>query len=238
MIFDGSQINIGYGAQAEVLLYKGYAYKVYKSSYPVEWIEFEKKQQKAVNVAELCNVKYYDTADPHIVKMDYIDGDTLEKRARSGDISCFYTLSDAFRLVHGKNASNINIPHFSDTAGMGLNDSDKTEVLSIISRLSDKMESCVCHLDMHFLNILLPKDSHDFIIIDWMNARLAPLVFDYARTYIIFEEFSKEGLDAYKQIVLPKLWDYGVDENDFCDAKRVCSIIRNREKRLELSINK
>ena len=68
--------------------------------------------------------------------------------------------------------------------------------------------------------------------------RLAPLVFDYARTYIIFEEFSKEGLDAYKQIVLPKLWDYGVDENDFCDAKRVCSIIRNREKRLELSINK
>ena len=170
--------------------------------------------------------------------MDYIDGDTLEKRARSGDISCFYTLSDAFRLVHGKNASNINIPHFSDTAGMGLNDNDKTEVLSIISRLSDKMESCVCHLDMHFLNILLPKDSHDFIIIDWMNARLAPLVFDYARTYIIFEEFSKEGLDAYKQIVLPKLWDYGVDENDFCDAKRVCSIIRNREKRLELSINK
>ena len=58
MIFDGSQISIGYGAQAEVLLYKGYAYKVYKSSYPVEWIEFEKKQQKAVNVAELCNVKY------------------------------------------------------------------------------------------------------------------------------------------------------------------------------------
>ena len=231
MVFDGSQINIGHGAQAEVLLYKGYAYKVYKPSYPVEWIEFEKKQQKAVNAAELSNVKYYDTDDPHIIKMDYIDGETLEKRAVSGDIRCFYTLSDAFQFVHGRNASNINIPHFSETAGMGLNDNDKTEVLSIISRISNKMESCVCHLDMHFLNIMLPKAGHDFIIIDWMNARLAPLVFDYARTYIIFEEFSQEGLDAYRQIVLPKLWDYGVDEDDFHDAKRACSIIRNREKR-------
>ena len=70
--------------------------------------------------------------------MDYIDGETLEKRALSGDISCFYTLSDAFRFVHGKNASNINIPHFSDTAGMGLNDNDRTEVLSIISRLNSQ----------------------------------------------------------------------------------------------------
>ena len=53
IIFDGSQKIIGKGAQAEVLLYHGFAYKVYKESYPAEWIAFEKKQQQAVNKAGL-----------------------------------------------------------------------------------------------------------------------------------------------------------------------------------------
>ena len=79
MTFDGSQKVIGKGAQAEVLLYHGFAYKVYKESYPAEWIAFEKKQQQAVNKAGLCSVKYYDTDNPHIIKMDLVEGDQLEK---------------------------------------------------------------------------------------------------------------------------------------------------------------
>ena len=51
MTFDGSQKIIGKGAQAEVLLYHGFAYKVYNQSYPAEWIAFEKQQQQAVNKA-------------------------------------------------------------------------------------------------------------------------------------------------------------------------------------------
>lgn len=47
MTFDGTQKIIGKGAQAEVLLYHGFAYKVYNKSYPAEWIAFEKKQQQA-----------------------------------------------------------------------------------------------------------------------------------------------------------------------------------------------
>ena len=34
MEFDGTEKTIGHGAQAEVLLYHGFAYKIYKSSYP------------------------------------------------------------------------------------------------------------------------------------------------------------------------------------------------------------
>ena len=34
MEFDGTEKSIGHGAQAEVLLYHGFAYKVYKPSYP------------------------------------------------------------------------------------------------------------------------------------------------------------------------------------------------------------
>ena len=74
MTFDGSQKVIGKGAQAEVLLYHGFAYKVYKESYPAEWIAFEKKQQQAVNKTGLCSVKYYDTDNPYIIKMDLVEG--------------------------------------------------------------------------------------------------------------------------------------------------------------------
>ena len=63
-----------------------------------------------------------------------------------------------------------------------------------------------------------------------MNARLAPEVFDYARTYVIFDEFSKEGLEAYKAIVMPDLWKKGIKEADFEAAVRASKIIRNREK--------
>ena len=228
MIFDGTEKKIGTGAQAVVLLYHGYAYKIYKDSYPAEWIEFEKRQQKAVNDAGLCNVRYYDTDDSHIIKMDFIDGEMLEKQAQ--DIKSFNTLAKAFRFVHEKDATGINMPHLSDTAGMGLDEGEKEEVLEIISRLSGKLKSCVCHLDMHFLNIMLPGNREDYVIIDWMNARLAPAVFDYARTYVIFDEFSQEGLEAYKQIVLPDLWETGIKESDFKDAVRACSIIRKHEK--------
>ena len=34
MEFDGTEKTIGHGAQTEVLLYHGFAYKIYKSSYP------------------------------------------------------------------------------------------------------------------------------------------------------------------------------------------------------------
>ena len=56
MIFDGTQKTIGKGAQAEVVSYYGYAYKIYRSSYPTEWIAFEKKQQEAVNKTGLTEI--------------------------------------------------------------------------------------------------------------------------------------------------------------------------------------
>ena len=83
---------------------------------------------------------------------------------------------------------------------------------------------------MHFLNIMVPDDLSSYTIIDWMNARIAPPVFDYARTYVIFEEFSKEALEIYKQKVLPGMWASGVSEEDFESALEVSRIIRKREK--------
>ncbi|MBP5601977.1 MAG: phosphotransferase [Treponema sp.] len=236
MTFDGTQKVIGKGAQAEVFLYHGFAYKVYNESYPADWIVFEKRQQQAVNKAGLCPVKYYDTDDPHIIKMDLVKGSQLEKAVPKAPEQGFALLARAFRFVHQADASNTTIPPLSSTAGLMLTEEEKSEVLPIIERLSQKYKSCICHLDMHFLNIMIPDDAEliadkiNYTIIDWMNTRLAPAVFDYARTYVILNEFAKEAVDFYKATVWSDILSLGISEDDFFEAVKVCTVLRSKEK--------
>ena len=232
MEFDGSQILIGRGAQADVFKYQGYAYKVYKNTYPEEWIRFEISQQETVVNLGLCDIRYYVTSDPHVIRMDLIEGIELEKKVLEGYLEGFNLLCDAFRKVHQAKIpeSGINMPRLADYAAFILNDEEKEKILPVISRLSEKYESCVCHLDMHFLNIMMPNDGSEYKIIDWMNARIAPPVFDYARTYVIFDEFSQEGLALYKQAIASDIGSLGITDEDFKDAVMVCSILRHHEK--------
>ena len=112
MEFDGTEKTIGHGAQAKVLLYHGFAYKIYKPSYPAGWISFEIENQKMVNKAGLCPVKYYKTDDPHVVKMDYVEGEILEKFISEDPAKYFAMLSQAFRKIHAADTSGIEIPSF------------------------------------------------------------------------------------------------------------------------------
>ena len=139
MIFDGTQNAIGKGAQAEVVSYYGYAYKIYRSSYPTEWIAFEKKQQEAVNKTGLSPVRYYDTGDEHIVKMDLITGVTLESRANEGDSGAWDILADAFRFVHDKPVKSVDMPPFAITAVMGLSEEEKTLLRHLFIKLRRKL---------------------------------------------------------------------------------------------------
>lgn len=261
MTFDGTQKTIGRGAQAEVFLYHDFAYKVYKPSYPADWISFEKQQQHEINKAGLCPVKYYDTDDSHIIKMDLVHGETLETiiqqclqiipahqlqdnlKTQNPEtlpqelleiIAGYKLLAHAFKFVHAADIQDLAIPHLRDTAALGLTPQEGQRVLTIINQLSDKMKDCVCHLDIHFLNLMLstmPSTcGNEYTIIDWMNARLAPAVFDYARTWVILQEASKDALAVYNQLVMPDLWAISVSEEDFNSALEVCTIIRACEK--------
>ena len=229
-IFDGSEKVIGRGAQADVYSFHGFAYKVYKPSYPIEWIEFEKRQQSEVNRAGLSPVKYYDTEDPHIVKMDLIDGDALEKKMLEGFAGGFDLLAEMFRKVHQADPSDIHMPRLIDTAGIGLGEEEKNKILPIIERMSSGLENRICHLDMHFLNVMLPNDGSEPVIIDWINSRIAPAVFDYARTYVVLKECAPEVLGLYESAVASDIASLGISEKDFDDAVTVCTVIRNREK--------
>ncbi|MBR4947313.1 MAG: aminoglycoside phosphotransferase family protein [Clostridiales bacterium] len=229
-IFDGSEKVIGRGAQADVYSFQGYAYKVYRPSYPVEWIGFEKRQQSEINRAGLSPVRYYDTEDPHIVKMDLIEGDTLEKKMLGGFTGGFDLLADMFRKVHRADPSDVQMPRLIDTAGIGLSEEEKNKILPIIERMSSSLENRICHLDMHFLNVMLPKDGSEPVIIDWINSRIAPAVFDYARTYVVLKECAPEVLGLYESAVAADIASLKISDKDFEDAVTVCTVIRNREK--------
>ena len=229
-IFDGSEKVIGRGAQADVYSFQGYAYKVYRPSYPVEWIGFEKRQQSEINRAGLSPVRYYDTEDPHIVKMDLIEGDTLEKKMLGGFTGGFDLLAEMFRKVHKADPSGVQMPRLIDTAGIGLSEEEKNKIFPVIERLSSTLDNRICHLDMHFLNVMLPKDGSEPVIIDWINSRIAPAVFDYARTYVVLKECAPEVLGLYESAVAADIASLKISDKDFEDAVTVCTVIRNREK--------
>ncbi|MBO4858732.1 MAG: phosphotransferase, partial [Treponema sp.] len=180
-------------------------------------------------------VKYYDTDDSHIIKMDLVEGDQLEKSVPKAPEEGFKLLAKAFRFVHEADAGDTTIPPLSETAGLMLSEDEKSEVLPVIARLSQKYKSCICHLDMHFLNIMIPNDTAliadkiNYTIIDWMNTRLAPPVFDYARTYVIFNEFAKDALEFYKAAVWADIQALGISEEDFFEAVKVCTVLRSKE---------
>ena len=136
MIFDGTHKLIGKGAQADVFLYKGFAYKVYKPTYPA-----------GKPVEEFSTV---------------LDG--------------FSLLSTAFKFVHKADITGLEIPRLTQTAG------------------------------------------------------LAPALFDYAHTYVIFEEFFDAALVLYKALVLPDLKELSVSDSDFEEVVEVCRVLRQLEK--------
>ena len=230
MEFDGSQKIIGHGAQADVIEYYGYAYKLYKNTYPSEWIAFEKDQQKAVNMAGLSPIRYYDTDDDHMIKMDLIRGVMLETKMKEGFEGGFDTIAEAFRRIHNADISNIDMPRMIDTLRFVMTEEECTKAAPVIEHLSEKYKSCICHLDMHFQNIMIPDDGSDFIIIDWMNTRIAPPVFDYARTYVVIEEFVKELIPYYQSAIAEDISKLGITDQDMEDAISVIRIIRNHEK--------
>lgn len=230
-IFDGSEKIIGHGAQADVYLYHGFAYKAYRPDYLVEWIEFEKSQQQAVNRAGLSAVRYYDTEDPHLLKMDLVSGVELEERVLQGFVGGFDILASMFRKVHSAPSAGIDMPRYIHTVGMGMTEAEQAKVIPIVERLTSSMSECICHLDMHFKNIMIPSDGGEPVIIDWINARIAPPVFDYARTYAVFKEFAPEAVALYEKAVGADIAALGISDSDFADAVTVSTVVRECERR-------
>ncbi|MBP5655159.1 MAG: hypothetical protein J6X33_06555 [Clostridiales bacterium] len=229
MEFDGTQKTIGRGKYYEIVLYHGYAYKIYDPDYPEDWVTHEKWDQAKVNKVGLTPVKYYDTDDPHIIKMDHIEAEPLEVRANARDLTCFDMMADAFRKLYKHDNWTVTVGNLS-YYGEHMPDNEKRElVYKSDGRLDRKYGHCLCHFNLDLHNILAKPGSGDYIILDWVKCCIAPPLFDYAKTYMLLDESYPEHLAVYKERVLPDMWALGVTEEDFDDALKICSLIRDNE---------
>ena len=77
---------------------------------------------------------------------------------------------------------------------------------------------------------MITDDKYNYTIIDWMNARIAPPVFDYARTHVILDEFAKEAVEYYEAAIAEDKAALGITDSDYADAIKVCYALRQHEK--------
>lgn len=228
-IFDGSQREIGKGAQAVVYLYKGYAYKVYSDHYPAAWINGELLIQNEINKTVLPVVRYYATEEPNILKMDFIDGVTLGDRMQHEGYG--HGVADLVQLqqqIH--RVTGANIPTFKSYAvdtlhAMRVDPQRKSRALGILDAIPERPN--LLHLDFHFLNIMYAQGQYK--LIDWINARVGNPIFDFARSYVLLSEIPPAYGDFSQEYMALITKEKLVDSADLHQAIYVCALLRTSE---------
>lgn len=228
MFFDGTQKIIGKGAQAAVYFYGGAAYKVYPDGYPAEWIHGEYLIQEEICKTDLPVVRYEKTSDPHILKMEFLDGETLMEYYRHTlDTYCL----DSFVFLQKRinSLSGLRLPRFSseaqkDLQALPLSHLKKEKALELLQSVPEK--DCLLHLDFHPLNVMVCKGR--YVVIDWINARIGNPVFDLARTYVLFRENDGRIAEAYKALI----FEHRRKElTDWDKAVYLTALLRQKENR-------
>lgn len=226
MYMDGTEKEIGLGKQAIVYYYKGYAYKVFNNSNE-DWINYEVFVQNEILKTNLPVIKYYESNDCSI-KMDYINGQTLgSKILKDKYKNGVEDLLILQKSVH--KVKNLNLKSFKEFALNQLFDLDvssfqKNNGINIINYLDDCND--LLHLDFHFLNIMVSND--EYIIIDWVNAKLGNPLFDYARTYVILNEFAFRLSKKYLKLLRN---DKEINTIDLDKAIYVMALLRLKEEK-------
>jgi hypothetical protein len=231
--FDGSEKIIGRGAQAVVYLWQGSAYKVYPEQYPKEWIRHELKVQEVVSKLSLPVVQYEPTADPCVIKMDFVDGITLADRIRQEGYK--QGMQDMIRLqkqIHQH--MDLQLPDLKqyarhDLDHMTIAAAQKDKALACLADIPNR--SNLLHFVFHPLNILYAQER--YVVIDWINARLGHPVFDFARSYVILNEFANRLSKRYLSLIRQ---DGDLDLANLHQAIYVMALLRTRERVSEATL--
>ena len=233
LIFDGSEKEIGRGAQAVVFYYNGFAYKVYKDDYPKEWIHNEFLVQDEINKTNLSVVRYDVTEDPNIIKMDFINGMTLAdrmvKEKYKNGVKDIIELQKKVHIFTG-----LDLPTFKPLAiravnSLQIDQQKKGRALKFLDDIPDK--NSLLHLDFHFLNIMYAKEK--YYIIDWVNARIGNPIYDFARSYVILNEFVFRISRKYLSLIIK---DKDIDTTNLRKAIYIMALLRLRENRHEKTL--
>lgn len=203
---------IGRGKVAKIVSDCHFAYKIFPSNFPIEYIKKEVEILKQVKAKTRMNVVECELLEKeHALKMTLISGNTLAHIMRTEkfqdgvetliacQIQCYQyhdlEIEDAYQkfesqIIQSQLESNIK--------------TKALESLQSIPRLQ-----ILCHFDMHFENIMI--EDQECIIVDWMNAKLGHPVMDIARTYIIMLQYVKRKANLYLKNICKEM-NYKVDD--------------------------
>lgn len=232
--FINERVLIGSGMQADVYEWKGFAYKCFHDDYPKEWIAYEKMVQDEVSKSNLPVPHCYETVFPNTIKMDFINGISLlkkyENKSQNAGMSEFMELFQKIHKVKG-----LDIPHFTESLQDQINRSQVDDSIKVLANTylneveqDDKEHDTLCHLDFHPLNII--DGENGICIIDWMNAKIAKPIWDYARTYVLFYESVPNMLAEYVRQIYAK---EKYEEKLFYKAVFVSAVCRLNENDTE-----
>jgi thiamine kinase-like enzyme len=202
--------EIGIGKTAKVYSDGQYAYKVFLHDVAIEDINYEMRIQSLIkNNTDLNVCQYHSLVDDQTIQMDLIKGISLADRIRKekykGWLEDFISLQTK---VYQYKA--LGIPTAKDVfkrqiLKSKLDEAYKDIALSTLESVDD--QNNLCHFDFHPLNILF--DGSTYMIIDWVNAKLANPILDIARTYIIFKQYMKRQANKYLRLICQKM-DYEI----------------------------
>lgn len=224
---------IGKGKQATVVSDGVFAYKVFNENYPHNWVQYEFDIQTEIRKTQLPIIKYHSIIDTNCIKMDFIKGDTLGTLLKSSKLkNGVEVLIDLQKQIHVYH--DLNLPRFKLDAlhlvdKIDIRDEYKNLFRMILNLIDDK--NVLLHLDFHFLNIMFDKQ---YIIIDWVNAKLGHPIYDYARSYVIMNEYVFRLGSKYKTLILE---DKTIDTYYLDEAIYIMSILRLREERSQRTLN-
>lgn len=223
--FDKDKKLIGLGKVAKVYLFEGYAYKVFKRGSSPDAVEYEINIQQEIAKTPLPVAAYYKTDNPLMIKMDFIDGVTLaEKMRREKYTEGLNDLLTIQKEIHS--TEGVKVPDFTpwirgEIERSGAPSTVKETALSYLAEIPE--EKKLCHLDLHFLNIM--SSSKGYSIIDWVNAKLGNPIFDFARTYVIMVEFANRISGKYLKL----LKESGMNPEEFRKAVFIMAVQRMNE---------
>lgn len=217
---------IGQGRMAKVYLWRDYAYKEFNQGYNEKFIDYEIAIQNEVCKTKLPVPKYYPSAFSLTIKMDYLSGITLADKMRKEKykegVEYLVNLYDEVHLYRNLNLPLLKPHLIKRISELDYNDDYKKIALSYIEEIPD--DDRLCHLDFHFLNIMISNDKP--FIIDWTCAKLGNPIYDFARTYVIIYEFAYRLNTKFLKLIKDK---YHIDQNLLDKAIYVMTLYRLSE---------
>ena len=193
-----TRVFIAKGRRANVYLEGNYAIKVYEPSYPTYAIYDEiKMSQYLCRITDLPIPLMFPGDRPNEIKMDYLEGETLETKMRRRGEESFEEFVPTQLSINSY--TNLDLPSLHDRYARILTDTSKIDaktkgkLLTLLSSIERKTN--LCHMDYHVMNVMVVKEK--YYIIDWVNCGIGNPIFDVARTYLLLDYQSNKVSQSY-----------------------------------------